>query len=380
MLYNGCDSSGKGTAAVLNLDEVRVRAVERAEEFFHRRLMTEHHYLGYLPKIGHTLWYVATYQDQWIALLTFSAAAWKCAVRDQWIGWDFHHQYDYDRLKLIANNSRFLILPDWHYRNLGSKILSLCQKRLSQDWQKYFGHRLLLLETFVDPQRFHGTVYRAANWSDLGLTRGYRRTRHGYSNTALSPKKVLVKPLQPNARSLLASPVLSLPYRQGAAKMKLNAQQMLSLPEFFIDIADPRRAQGRRHSLASVLAIACAATLCGMRGYKAMADLAQSLSPTARRRFRCRRVGARYLVPSESIIRDVLIRVAPDYLDRALQRWNQTYGQKDSTLAIDGKTMCNALDSQGRQTHIMSVVGHHSKTCYTQKKSVPCLSTQIPLH
>ncbi|MGZ8522002.1 MAG: Druantia anti-phage system protein DruA, partial [Candidatus Binatia bacterium] len=90
----------------MNLDEVRVGVVERSEEALHRRLMTEHHYLGYLPKIGHTLWYVATYQDQWIALLTFSAAAWKCAVRDQWIGWEFRHQYDYDRLKLLANNSR----------------------------------------------------------------------------------------------------------------------------------------------------------------------------------------------------------------------------------------------------------------------------------
>lgn len=161
--------------------------------------------------------------------------------------------------------------------------------------------------------------------------------------------------------------------------MKLNAQQMLSLPDFFVDIPDPRRAQGRRHSLASVLAIACAATLCGMRGYKAMADWAQSLSPKARQRFRCRRVGGRYLVPSESIIRDVLVRVDPDSLNRSLQCWNQAYGQKDSTLAIDGKTMCNALDSQGRQTHIMSVVGHHSKTCYTQKKSVPCRSTQTLL-
>lgn len=159
--------------------------------------------------------------------------------------------------------------------------------------------------------------------------------------------------------------------------MKLSAQQMLSLPDFFTDIPDPRRAQGRRHWLASVLAIACAATLCGMRGYKAMADWAQSLSPTARQRFGCRRVNGRYLVPSESIIRDVLIRVDPEDLNRSLQRWNQAYGQKDSTLAIDGKTMCNALDSQGRQTHIMSVVGHHSKTCYTQKKSAACHPPQL---
>jgi uncharacterized protein DUF4338/DDE family transposase len=361
----------------VNLDEVQVRPIERREEPLHRELMTEHHYLGYLPKIGQSLWYVATYQEQWVALLNFSAAAWKCAVRDRWVGWDFHRQYDYNRLKLIANNSRFLILPQWHYRNLGSKLLSLCQKRLANDWQQRFGHPLLLLETFVDPQRFQGTVYRAANWSYLGLTRGYRRTRQGYSNTVDSPKKVFVMPLHRHARSLLASAVLSLPYRQGVPKIMLSAQQMQSLPDFFIDIPDPRRAQGRRHCLPTVLAIACGAILCGMRGYKAIADWAQSLGPKARQRFHCRRVGGRYLVPSESIIRDVMIRVDPMHLDRSLQRWNQAYGQQDSTLAIDGKTMCNALDQNGHQTHVMSVVGHHTKTCYTQKKSAACHAPQL---
>jgi hypothetical protein len=355
----------------LNLDQVQVRPVKPNEEPLHRQLMTEHHYLGYLPKIGQTLWYVATYQAQWIALLNFSAAAWKCAVRDRWIGWDFHHQYDYDRLKLIANNSRFLILPDWHYRNLGSKILSLCHKRLAADWQEHFGHPVLVVETFVDPQRFAGTVYRAANWTYLGLTRGYRRTRQGYSNTALRPKKVFVKPLQNDARSVLCQPVLASPYRQGVPKMKLSAHQMQSLYDFFLDIPDPRRTQGRRHGLPTVLAIACAATLCGMRGYKAMADWAHSLAPKARERFRCRRVNRHFIVPSESIIRDVMIRVDPVCLDRALQRWSQAWGQHDTTLAIDGKTMCNALDAQGHQTHVLGVVGHHTKTCYTQKKSAP---------
>ena len=358
--------------SILNLDELRVRPVERSEEARHHELMAAHHYLGYLPKIGQTLWYTATYHEEWVGLLNFSAAAWKCAVRDRWIGWDFHRQYDYDRLKLIANNSRFLILPDWHRPNLGSKILSLCQKRLSNDWQKRFGHPLLLLETFVDSQRFHGTVYRAANWSYLGLTRGYRRTRQGYSTQSQSPKKVFVKPLQKNARTLIARPVLPLPYRQGVPKIMLSAQQMQSLPAFFIDIPDPRRAQGRRHSLPTVLAIACGAILCGMRGYKAIADWAQSLGPKARERFHCRRRNGRYLVPSESIVRNIMIRVDPIYLDRSVQRWNQTCGPQDTSLAIDGKTMCNALDQNGHQTHVMSVVGHHSKSCYTQKKSAAC--------
>jgi hypothetical protein len=142
---------------------------------------------------------------------------------------------------------------------------------------------------------------------------------------------------------------------------------MATVPTFFADIPDPRRAQGRRHRLATLLALAAGATRCGMRGYKAIADWVHSLGPKARARFGCR-----YLVPSEDVLRDVLIRVDPVQLDRALQRWNQAYGQDDESLAIDGNTMCRALDADGRQTHIMSVVGHRTKTCYTPKKSAPC--------
>jgi hypothetical protein len=94
--------------------------------------------------------------------------------RDAWVGWDFRHQYD--RLHLIANNSRFLILPGYHVANLASRVLALSERRVATDWQERFGYPLLLLETFVDPQRFHGTIYRAANWRYVGDTRGYRRT------------------------------------------------------------------------------------------------------------------------------------------------------------------------------------------------------------
>ena len=78
------------------------------------------------------------------------------------------------------------------------------------------------------------------------------------------------------------------------------------------------------------------------------------------------------VVPSESIIRDVLVRVDPAKLDLALQQWNAAFGEEDQSLAIDGKTMCNAIDEQGQQTHIMSVVGHETALCYTQKKSAHC--------
>ena len=354
----------------MHLHEIIARPARISEETRFQESMQFHHYLGALPKIGNTLWYVATWESEWLALLSFSAAALKCGVRDRWIGWDYRHQYD--RLNLIANNSRFLILPNRHRKNLASKVLSLCQRRIRADWEERFGYPLVLLETFVDPTRFAGTIYRAANWQYVGDSRGYQRTRGGYSHTPQTPKRVFVQPLQRNARTLLSRSLLNVRYRTGAARMKLSADHMRSLPNFFSQITDPRRAQGRRHPLAAVLSIATAAVLCGARGYKAIADWAQALSPKARERFRCRYHDGIYWVPSESILRDVLIRVCPVELDQAFQHWNAHYGAIDESLAIDGKTLCNAIDETHRQTHVMSVVGHQSKQCYTQKKSAHC--------
>jgi hypothetical protein len=350
----------------INLSALKVCPIKKDDESRYRSLMAEHHYLGDLSKIGHTLWYVVAYEQTWVALLSFSASALKCGVRDQWIGWDFRNQYG--RLKLIANNSRFLILPEWHYPNLASKILALCQKRIASDWQTYFAQPLLLLETFVDSTRFHGTIYRASNWTCLGKTRGFSRTSQGYTNKLTTQKLVFVYPLTPEARAHLSAPVLNPVYQTGPLKMKLAAEQMAMLPDFFANIPDPRRTQGRRHSLRSVLAISAGAVLCGMSGYKAIAGWAEDLGQKARARFGCRRVNGLYHVPSESIIRDILVRVSPDALDSGLQKWNAIYGSQDTALAVDGKTMCNAVDDEGNQTHIMSVIGHESTACYTQKK------------
>lgn len=355
----------------MNLSRVTVRPIEKAEESTYQELMQQNHYLGSLPKIGNTIRYVATLENEWLGLLSFSAAALKCGARDQWIGWG--HRLQYDRLNLVANNSRFLILPQWHHQNLASKILSLCKRRIQRDWKKYFGFPLLLLETFVDPSRFAGTIYRAANWELVGKTKGYRRSGNGYSTTCLVPKLVFIQPLQRNARIILSGPSLSKQYTIGAPRLKLTAEQMKSLPDFFTQINDPRRAQARKHRVHVVLAIAAGAVLCGMRGYKAISDWAQCLSPKARERFGCYYSHRKNSVPSESTIRNVLIRIDPRELDKALQLWNAQYGAIDESLAIDGKTMCNSIDDNGRQTHIMCAVGHQSKQCYTQKKLVPCL-------
>lgn len=347
--------------------------VPSTDEAQFRRLLDAHHYLGDLPKIGQTLWYVARWHEALVALIIFSAPALKCRARDTWIGWDFRCQYD--RLHLVANNSRFLILPGRHQPNLASYLLAQCERRLAQDWPARFGHPLLLLETFVDPTRFHGTIYRAANWRALGYTRGFRRIQGGYSPTPGTPKQVFVRPLVTNARARLTRSVLDPIDCHGAPKMMISAHHMRSLPDFFTEIDDPRRPQGRRHRLSCVLALATAATLSGMVGYKAIGQWVADLSQSARARFRCRYRHGRYEVPGTFTLRDLLIRVEPAALDQALKRHNAVYAEADEALVIDGKTLCNAIDDDGRQTHVMSVVGHASRTTFAQKKSASCCAS-----
>ncbi len=350
----------------MDVQDIYVRPILKAEIQRYNELMQEHHYLGSLNPIGETLRYVAVWHDQWVALITFTSAALKCAVRDQWIGWRYRNQFD--RLSLVTNNSRFLILPDWHIPNLASRTLSLCQKRLPADWLEHFHHPLLLLETFVDPTRFQGTLYKAANWQLLGSTKGYRRSANAYQVND-SPKLIFVYPLQRNARKLLSEPLLNTHYQTGTPRLMLTADQMTSLPELFRTIEDPRRSQGQRHRLSTILGISIAAVLCGRVGYKGISQWANSLGQKARERFKCSCKQGVFHVPGLSAIRNVLINLDPDSLDQALRHWNRRYAVQDQSLAIDGKTMRNAIDNDGQQTHIMSAIGHQSLACYTQKKS-----------
>lgn len=348
------------------LKEVQVRRVARSEQARFQQLMQAQHYLGALPKIGETLWYVATWLQEWVALLSFQAAALKCGARDRWIGWSYRQQYA--RLSLLANNTRYCILEPWHRHNLASRVLALCERRLSQDWVDTFGHPLLLLETFVDPQRHRGTLYQAANWTYVGDTRGFRRRQGGYSDQVHTPKKVFLRSLHPQARALLCQAELPAAYQPGVHKLVLTADQMRALPEFFKAVPDPRTKAGLRHPLHVVLALAAAAILCGARGYQHIAEWAENLTQDARRRFGCRLVEGKREVPSCHVFFNVLTRVEPQHLDRALQGWTAQYAKHDKSLAMDGKTMRSAVDEQGAKVHIMGLVGHETGVCYTQKK------------
>ena len=141
-------------------------------------LVRRYHYLGYQKLLGHRLKYLAVLQDRPVAALAFSAPARALRVRDQWIGWSAAQRKAH--LDRLVNNSRFLILPWVTVKNLASHVLARTLACLPQDWALRFGTQLWLVETFVDPARFRGTCYRAANWHALGQTAGHGKQGPGY--------------------------------------------------------------------------------------------------------------------------------------------------------------------------------------------------------
>lgn len=219
----------------MDLAEVSVRTVAGGEEPRFRSLLQEHHCLGALPAMGETVRYVVHRHERWLALAVFPAPALKCGPRDGWIGWD--RGVRFHRLHLVSNNSRFLILPGGP-RNLGSRALALCARRLVRDWPARFGH-VLLLETYVDPARFQGTVYRAANWIEAGLTRGFGRAGKGYREHA-EPKRVFLLPLCRDARARLRNACLEPGLQKGVPKVTLSKERPGRVPDMLMITGNTR--------------------------------------------------------------------------------------------------------------------------------------------
>jgi len=166
-------------------------------------LLARHHYLSHTSSVGLNLKYlIYDRQGRPLACLLFGSAAWKCAVRDQYIGWSAPEREG--ALQQITNNTRYLVLPWVVVRYLASHVLSRVVRQLRADWHRKYARPLHLVETFVDTSRFGGRCYRAANWIDLGQTRG--RTRQDRCNQIrVAPKRVLVYPLSGDFRGALRS-------------------------------------------------------------------------------------------------------------------------------------------------------------------------------
>ncbi|MGA2476936.1 MAG: ISAs1 family transposase [Terriglobia bacterium] len=356
--------AGIRCAKVASLTVRPVRCEERARW---RQLMNAHHYLGFRPIVGQSLWYVATWAEQWVALLGWGAAALKCGARDAWIGWT--PSLKFHRLHLIANNARFLILPQWHLPNLASRVLALNLQRLSQDWERYYGHPLLLVETFVDASRFRGTCYLAAGWQRLGATRGFAKRGPGYVAHG-QPKQVWVRPLRPQARESLTAAFLPPSHFPGKETLPMIDVNRLPLEgegglmEMLRTLVDPRQRRGVRHPLVTVVAISVCAALSGARSFKAIAEWAKDLS-----RDTLRRLGSqRWRPPSEPTVRRVLQKLDANRLDVEIGRWLLPHCRvAGQGLSVDGKTLRGAHDPGETAPHLLSAILHQEGVVVAQR-------------
>lgn len=161
--------------------------VQRKSSPLWNELIDRYHYLGYNPQGGAQMRFFVYASGHLAALLGFSAAAWRAAPRDEFIGWTDHQRRE--NLHRVINNSRFLILPWIHSKNLASRILSGAARKLPDLWRQRYNYRPLLLETFVEKQRFAGVCYKAANWICVGQTRG--RGKWDRQNACDKPVKTI---------------------------------------------------------------------------------------------------------------------------------------------------------------------------------------------
>ena len=158
-------------SSLADLGPLEIRQVRRTpDEAVFNALVQQHHYLGYTQPVGEHLKYVVFAGQRPIACMAWSSAPRHLGSRDRFIGWASAARLA--NIRLLAYNTRFLILPWVRVPHLASHVLGRVARRLSADWQALYGHPIYFLETFIDPQRFAGTCYRAANWQVMGLTTG----------------------------------------------------------------------------------------------------------------------------------------------------------------------------------------------------------------
>jgi hypothetical protein len=347
-----------------------LRIVEQSERAAFRGLIERHHYLGYRQPGGEHVLQVAFWAGAPAALMQWSSATLHNGPRDEWIGWDAETKGR--RLNLVANNVRFLMLPQRQEvaSNLASRILSRSLRRLSRDFAHLYGHPVLLAETFVDMSRFRGTCYRASNWIEVGETTGW--SRHGRTYAHHGRKKaVLLYPLHHQARAWLKGKVC--PGEVFATKetaMLLNVDALAldgegGLFEILRTITDPRKRRGVRHSALSLLALATTAVLTGVKGVTAIAQWVEDLPAEIRKRLGCTRPQP----PNESTFRRLFARIDPVEFDRKTSEWVRRHKEVvGKGIALDGKTLRGSGDGDTPPVHLVSAVLHEDGTVLAQTR------------
>ena len=316
--------------------------IQRAGE-----LLDAHHYLGAPNPVGERLWYAVLDADgDWLGVLLFAAASRRLRHRDQWIGWSDEQRRR--RLPLVANNTRFLLLPDRTTPNLGSAVLSRVAARLSGDWMERYAHPVLVVETFVDPQLYRGTVYQAAGWTQLGQTQGNQRVSRDYYEPHDRPKLLFARELTRGARRSLQAehlkPALVAVEAATSPRCTESSAELKTLSALFRERVPEYRNRKRCiypvHSLLGIMAAAYLAD--APRGQKDLEVFAKSLSQAQLKALGVRRAPktGRCTSPDQTTFSRMMSNVNADMVEEVLLEWQRRIRgpvPSNEIVAIDGK-------------------------------------------
>ncbi len=350
-----------GEEDLLKRVKVRLVSEERRGEFDFR--LEQDHYLHSARLSGQTLRYVAEVDGEWVALLCFGAAALHLKAREQWMGWTPRQRAR--RLAFVVNNSRFLVLPRRQkYPNLASRVMGLCLRRLSADWQEQWGHPVLVVESFVDESQYRGTCYRACGFAAVGVTEGYGRASRDFYQEHGQPKQLYLRELAKGARGLLRRgrlpKELAQLEKETSGPCPFRAGELDSLLGRFGQLKDGRRGHGLRHRQPFVLACAAVAALMGAGGYQAFQDQCGKLTQRQLKALGCREDNeGRYRAPSDTTFFRVISKLDAAPFERILGSW--LLEQEVSTLArlaVDGKVVRGSGRNETKPLQLLSAVSH----------------------
>ncbi len=366
------------------MDKVTLRPIQEHEKALWNRIVEEEHYLHNATLVGEQIRYVAEYEDDWVALIGWSGAAYHIEGRDRWIGWSDSQRRN--RLHFLVSNSRFLLrVPRGEFPNLASRVLRLCLDRLENDWRERYGHGLLLAETFVELEAYAGTCYKASNWIELGKTKGFERSGVDYYESHGRPKRLFVRPLRPGALEWLRAEELPEPWRAWERSFHpgcaAGVPELRSLFERFQAMPDPRAKRGRRYPLGCLLAVAACAVLAGARGYEAIADFAAHLTQPQRRALRCRkRRDGTYDAPCASTFWQLLNRLDNEALDQVVcAALRELQGCRPDAVAVDGKTVRSTRPAaEGESKLVLFAAIAHDRAVVANQTKVDGKSNEIP--
>jgi len=327
--------------------KLEIRVAHSAQDWRRaKEALGREHGLGAGSEAGDRLCQLVMEEGKLAGVLVWCAAAWHLKDRDEAVGWDAVTRSE--RLKLVVQLRRFLVLEEARRPNLASQCLGAGMRELVTQWEGEHGYRPLLAESFSDPESHEGTVYKATNWTQAGTTKGFSQDHTDFYIPNGRPKKLWLKELVPGAYKLMSARELPETSKgalvgRGGARSALKQDGLKSLRDALLEVPDPRHPKSRRHPLSAMLALISLGLLMGARDvldiWRKVACLSQNQREAIGLRVRDKQSG-RLKMPGYDALNDLLAAVDPSAYAHALTAWLQANaGVLPRSLALDGKSV-----------------------------------------